>query len=242
MPTSLSRQADCPHGLSPTHWRAAVRSGNRALRHALQEVSRQDGPGPETNDHCRRTQRYVRRLAQAVKDHPRFAERLAGDAIELICAGARHHDIGKSAIPAHILLKPGKLTPAEYETMKRHPAIGRDIVDRAQALQDAHNAFLRYVREIAYCHHERWDGSGYPRGLAHDAIPLSARLMAIADVYDAIVSRRVYKDPHSHQEAARLIADGRGRHFDPDLADAFRLVADDFLAISCGGKIGGRAA
>ncbi|HZZ10240.1 MAG TPA: HD domain-containing phosphohydrolase [Paraburkholderia sp.] len=231
------REVVGPVGLSRQRWREAVRTGNRALQAALSEGFGPDGAGAETREHCRRTQRYVRCLALAAKGHPRFAAALGGDAIELMCWGARHHDIGKTGIPACILLKPGKLTRAEYEVVKLHTSIGRNIVDRARQFHDGRNDFLDYVWEIAYCHHEKWDGSGYPRGLSDDNIPVSARLMALADVYDALLSRRIYKDGYSHQEAIRLIAEGRAGHFDPDLTDIFLSVADDFFEIARIGHI-----
>ncbi|WP_235025423.1 HD-GYP domain-containing protein [Caballeronia terrestris] len=241
MTTRLFREVVASVGFSRQRWREAVRTGNRALQAALRDVPHAGGPGTETRQHCRRTQRYVRCLAQATKGHPRFAAALRGDAIELMCSGARHHDIGKIGIPASILLKPGKLTPAEYEIVKLHTSIGRDIVNSARQLHDGPNEFLDYVWEIAYCHHEKWDGSGYPQGLSGDNIPVSARLTALADVYDALLSRRIYKDAYSHQEAIRLIAEGRAGHFDPDLTDIFLSVAHDFFAIALIGNVDRRA-
>lgn len=239
MTTRPSSEVAASAEFSRRPWRDAVRTGDRALRAAILDIHHLDGPGTETREHCRRTQRYVRCLAQAAKGHARFAAALRGDAISLMCSSARHHDIGKIGVPASILLKPGKLTPAEYEIVKLHTSTGRDIVDRARHLHDGDNEFLDYVWEIAYCHHEKWDGSGYPRGLSDDNIPVSARLMALADVYDALLSRRIYKDAYGHQEAVRLIADGRAGHFDPDLTDIFLSVAEDFFAIA---RVGMRGA
>lgn len=232
MTTRPSSEVAALAGFSRRPWRDAIRTGDRALQAALRDIAHSGGAVTETREHCRRTQRYVRCLAQATQGHPRFAAALRGDAIALMCSSARHHDIGKIGVPASILLKPGKLTSAEYEIVKLHTTTGRDIVDRARQLHDGHNEFLDYVWEIAYCHHEKWDGSGYPRGLSDDAIPVSARLMALADVYDALLSRRIYKDAYGHEEAVRLIAEGRAGHFDPDLTDIFLSVAEEFFAIA----------
>ncbi len=135
----------------------------------MREVTHSDTPDTETLEHCRRTHWYVRCLAQAMTGHPRFAA-LRVEAIEFMSSGARHHDIGKAGIPASILLKPAKLTAAEYEVVKLHTSIGRDIASRARQLHDGHNEFLDYVWEIAYCHHEKWDGSGYPLPLRFHSI------------------------------------------------------------------------
>lgn len=181
----------------------------------------------ETGGHIRRTQNYVRVLAQALVDHPRFRHELNDETIDLMFRSAPLHDVGKVAIPDAILLKSGKLTPEEWEIMRRHPTYGRDALAQAEAeLGDQGSSFLRYAREIAHCHHEKWDGSGYPQGLRGDEIPISARLMAVADVYDALISRRPYKQPYTHQEAIALIQEGRGGHFDPDIVDVLIGLAD----------------
>jgi putative two-component system response regulator len=175
----------------------------------------------ETGNHIRRTQHYVRALA------------LADDAtVEMLYKSAPLHDIGKVGIPDHILLKPGRLTDAEFEIMKTHTTLGRDAIVAAEALLAAPDSFLRFAREIALSHQEKWDGSGYPEALAGEAIPLSARLMAVADVYDALISRRVYKEAYSHEQAVAIIRDGRGTHFDPDLTDAFLAISEEFRAIA----------
>lgn len=186
----------------------------------------------ETGNHLRRTQHYVRRLAQSLRHHPRFSGILDDATIDLLFKSAPLHDIGKVGIPDRILLKPGKLTPEEFEVMKTHTTLGRDAIAHAEAQCGAPNSFLRFAREIAHYHQEKWDGSGYPEGLAGDAIPVSARLMAIADVYDALISRRVYKPPFPHAQAVRMIEQGSGSHFDPDMVDAFLAIADAFQSIS----------
>jgi putative two-component system response regulator len=186
----------------------------------------------ETGNHIRRTQHYVRLLAKTLQHHERFRDELTDDAIELLFKSAPLHDIGKVGIPDAILLKPGKLTVEEFEVMKTHTTLGRDAIAHAEALYGTTNSFLRYAREIAHYHQEKWDGSGYPEGLAGDAIPVSARLMAIADVYDALISRRVYKPPFTHEKAVGIITEGRGRHFDPDMVDGFLKVADQFHEVA----------
>jgi len=149
----------------------------------------------ETGQHLRRTQEYVRILAQALRHHPRFADQLDDRRIDAIAKSAPLHDIGKVGIPDHILLKPGRLTPEEWAVMQTHAALGAQAIEQAERDAERSIEFLTYAKEIARHHHERWDGSGYPDRLAGDAIPLSARLMALADVYDALASRRVYKAP-----------------------------------------------
>jgi len=186
----------------------------------------------ETGNHIRRTQNYVRTLAQKLRDHPRFRAQLDDDTIELLYKSAPLHDIGKVGIPDAILLKPGKLTPEEFEVMKTHTTLGRDAILAAERLINAPSTFLRLAREIAHFHQEKWDGSGYPEGLAGEAIPVSARLMAVADVYDALIARRVYKPPFPHDEAVQIIRAGRDQHFDPDMVDAFVAVQGEFRAIA----------
>lgn len=186
----------------------------------------------ETGNHIRRTQNYVKALAVRLKNHPRFKDALTDEMIELLYKSAPLHDIGKIGIPDHILLKPGKLTPEEFEIMKSHTTLGRDAILAAEKNIDMPVSFLRYAREIAYGHQEKWDGSGYPEGLSADDIPLSARLMAVADVYDALISKRVYKRAFSHQEAVELITKGSAQHFDPDIVEAFLEIAEDFRQIA----------
>ena len=186
----------------------------------------------DTGNHIRRTQEYVRLLAEQLKHHPRFAYLLSDDNITLLYKSAPLHDIGKVGIPDRILLKPGKLTPEEMEIMKTHTTLGRDAIQAAEAELGASVSFLSFAKEIAYSHQEKWDGSGYPLGLAGDAIPISARLMAVADVYDALISRRVYKPPMPHDKAVSIIQEGRGQHFDPDIVDTFVTLADAFKAVA----------
>ncbi len=186
----------------------------------------------ETGNHIRRTQHYVKVLAERLRDHPRFAHYLSGPMIELLYKSAPLHDIGKVGIPDRILLKPGKFEPQEFEIMKTHTTLGRDAIQQAEDNLGMRVPFLDIAKEIAYSHQEKWDGSGYPEGLAGDAIPISARLMAVADVYDALISRRVYKEGMPHEKAVGIMVAGRGQHFDPDILDAFMGLQDEFRAIA----------
>lgn len=181
---------------------------------------------PETGNHIRRTQLYVQLLAEKLVDHPRFSDYLTPERITLLFKAAPLHDIGKVGIPDAILLKPGKLTDDEFETMKLHTVYGRDAIAAAEKKLTEPSEFLTVAKEIAYSHQEKWDGSGYPEGTSGDEIPISARLMAIADVYDALISRRVYKPPFSHEKALSIMTEGRGSHFDPDMLDAFLEISE----------------
>ncbi len=187
---------------------------------------------PETGNHLRRTRAFVHALARRLKTHPRFAAHLSDHAIDLMAKSAILHDIGKVGIPDHILLKPGKLTPPEWEIMKTHAKLGSDAIDLAERDAERPVEFLAMAKEIAHWHHEKWDGSGYPDGLAGDTIPVSARLMALADVFDALTTPRVYKPPMNLEQARELIAAGRGSHFDPDVVDAFFDLFEEFRAIA----------
>jgi putative two-component system response regulator len=197
----------------------------------------------ETGNHILRTQAYVELLATHLRDHPNFVDALSGDGTISIVKAAPLHDIGKVGIPDKILLKPGKLDEEEFKIMRTHAAIGQDALERAfrnirsenemDSRQSViHFEFLEAARDIAGGHHERWDGSGYPKGLAGNAIPVSARLMAVADVYDALISRRVYKEPFPRDEVARMIEQGSGSHFDPDVVDAFIACRREFEMIA----------
>ncbi len=186
----------------------------------------------DTGNHIRRTQHYVKVLAEKLKTHPRFGYFLSDKTIDMLFKSAPLHDIGKVGIPDRILLKPGRFTPEEFEIMKTHTALGRDAIEHAEKQLGLQVEFLTLAKEIAYCHQEKWDGTGYPEGLSGDDIPISARLMAVADVYDALISRRVYKEGMPHEKAVAIIAEGKGLHFDPDVADAFAEVADEFRVIA----------
>ncbi len=186
----------------------------------------------DTGNHIRRTQYYLQLLANSLKTHARFSSFLTDHTIQMLFKSAPLHDIGKVGIPDRILLKPGRFEPHEFEIMKTHCKLGRDAIQHAEDQLGLEVEFLKYAKEIAYGHQEKWDGSGYPEGLAGDAIPISARLMAVADVYDALISRRVYKEGMPHPKAVGIIAEGRGTHFDPDIVDAFMALTDEFQAVA----------
>ncbi len=186
----------------------------------------------DTGNHIRRTQHYVKALAWKLSTHPRFSAYLTVANISTLFKSAPLHDIGKVGIPDRILLKPGKLTPEEFEIMKTHTTLGRDAIAHAEHDLGMDVAFLTTAKEIAYSHQEKWDGSGYPQGLAGDNIPISARLMAVADVYDALISRRIYKQAVPHADAVQIIKQSSGVHFDPDIVTAFLEIQDHFHAIA----------
>ena len=186
----------------------------------------------ETGNHIRRIQLYVKALAERLRNHPRFEAVLNERMIELLYKSAPLHDIGKIGIPDSILLKPGKLTVEEFEVMKTHTTLGRKAIEDAERRLGMRVAFLSVSKEIAYSLQEKWDGSGYPQGLAGDQIPVSARLMAVADVYDALINKRVYKAAFSHDQTCSTIVKGKGTHFDPDMVDAFVDIAEDFRSIA----------
>ncbi|RDH89207.1 MAG: two-component system response regulator [endosymbiont of Seepiophila jonesi] len=187
----------------------------------------------ETGNHIHRIQHYVRILAEQMHAMGYFSDQLTEPMIEALYKSAPLHDIGKVGVPDQILKKPGKLTDEEFVEMKRHSLYGRDAILVSEArLRDSDSSFLRFAREIAYSHHEKWDGSGYPEGLAEETIPLSARIMALGDVYDALISKRAYKPAFSHEKATAIILQGRGSHFDPKIVEAFELVTEKFQAIA----------
>lgn len=186
----------------------------------------------DTGNHIRRTQEYVHRLGVWLLGQGLHHPELNATTLEQIAQAAPLHDIGKIAIPDNILLKPGRLTPEETRVMQTHAQRGFEILEKARRSLGEDNPFLRYASQITRHHHERWDGSGYPDGLSGPSIPIAARLMAVADVYDAGRSARPYKRPFSHAETVALITEGRGTHFDPDIVDAFMALEDDFARIA----------
>ena len=186
----------------------------------------------KTDSHLSRVQHYVEALARQLQAHPRFAHELTEEHIPLLFKAAPLHDIGKVAVPDAILLKPAKLTPEEFAIMKQHTVHGRDAIDNVVQRFGGSTTFLRFAREITYSHQERYDGSGYPEGLSGEHIPVSARLLAVADVYDALISKRVYKPAFTHETAIELIRQGSGEHFDPDVVDAMLAIEEQFMEIA----------
>lgn len=185
----------------------------------------------ETGAHIMRTQEYVKVLAEHLSQFEQHRMLLTPNYIELLYKSAPLHDVGKVGVPDSVLLKPGKLTDEEFEIMKGHAEIGAEALSIAEK-QLGSSSFLRVAKEIALTHHEKWDGSGYPNQLSGEAIPLSGRLMALADVYDALISKRVYKPAFSHDRAKAIILEGRGKHFDPQIVDAFLAVETQFQHIA----------
>lgn len=219
------------------HLSAMVARRTRDLEHMrdaiiLAMASLAETRDNETGNHIRRTQRYVRVLAEQLATHPAHRRELSDENIVLLEKSAPLHDIGKVGVRDSVLLKPGRLTADEFDHMKTHTSLGHEVLETVERQMGSSSAFLRYAKEIARSHQEKWDGSGYPDGLAGTQIPLSARLMAVADVYDALISERVYKKAMPHAEAVEIIRAGRGQHFDPDVVDAFEAVCDRFEDIA----------
>jgi len=186
----------------------------------------------DTSKHIQRVQRYVRTLAQRLQNLPQYAAVLTDPYIQVLFQSTPLYDMGTIGIPDRILLKPGRLTPAELAIMRSHTTLARDAIVNAEKSLGYKAELLQTLKEICYSHQEKWDGSGYPQGLAGEQIPLSARLLAISDVYDALIADRVYKAGVSHEQAVGIIFGERGGHFDPDLVDAFMDIQDEFHAIA----------
>lgn len=186
----------------------------------------------ETENHIHRTQRYVRAMAEKLKQYPKYRDEFPPSKIEALFHATALHDIGKVGVPDHILTKSGKLTPAEFREMSYHTTYGHEIITGAENNLAREDEFLTCAKEIAYGHHERWDGSGYPRQLKGEQIPLSARLMIIADTYDSLISAKLYKPPYSHEAALAVIKEGRGAHFDPEIAEVFLEIEQKIKEIS----------
>ncbi|MDR1349532.1 MAG: response regulator [Zoogloeaceae bacterium] len=187
-----------------------------------------------TGGHINRTREYLRLLIEALARENLHREKVARWDMNFLLPSSQLHDVGKIAISDAILNKPGKLTPEEFEIMKTHVVIGMRIIERIEQ-NTAEHAFLRYAKVFVATHHEKWDGSGYPLGLSGEDIPLEGRLMAIADVYDALISRRSYKPPLAAAKAERIIVAGGGTHFDPSLTEIFQKVSDGFAEIAAQG-------
>ena len=187
----------------------------------------------ETGRHSRRTQEYARLLAEQLSGYPEFQDYLTSDRVNLISSLAPLHDIGKVGVPDHILNKPGALTPEELAEMQRHPQYGYEVISKAEGRVGVRDdAILAVAKDIVYTHHEKWDGTGYPRGLRGTEIPVEGRVMAVVDVYDATTTRTLYRPSMSHDEAVDFIVSRRATHFDPTVVQAFVNVADRFKAVS----------
>lgn len=185
----------------------------------------------DTGSHLERIREYSRILAEELSGKPEFSKYISENYIEDIFNSAILHDIGKVGIPDAILRKPAGLTDDEFEIIKTHTTLGGEAIEAIENRIEG-QSFLTIGKEIAYHHHEKWDGSGYPNGFQKEEIPLSARIIALADVYDALTSKRAYKEAYTHQDAIRMIKKLKGTHFDPDVVDAFLTVKDKFKSIA----------
>ncbi|WP_455198520.1 response regulator [Kaarinaea lacus] len=212
------------------------------VRQKVQEISRTqlaaifamsklaESRDPETGEHLERMREYCKVLSENLMGTPKYSMLITGEFVDSIYAASPLHDIGKVGIDDNVLLKPGKLTDEEWVQMKLHPVIGAETL-REVDRQHPGNAFIRTGIEIAESHHEKWDGSGYPHGLSGEVIPLSARILALGDVYDALTSKRCYKDAFSHEKSMSIILEGNGSHFDPDVVEAFKETESEFMRI-----------
>lgn len=221
---------------NPAELVVRVRAGARILSLEMRDVAifalakLAESRDTETGRHLERVQCYSRSLARQMSELPKFADVVDGEFIRLIYQTSPLHDIGKVAIPDCVLRKPGRLSDDEFKVMKTHVEHGASTLDAAlERFPEAQ--FFRVARDIAASHHERWDGRGYPAGLAGEAIPLAGRIVAVADVYDALTSRRCYKDAFTHETARSIIINDSGTHFDPDVVDAFLRAEPDFIGI-----------
>ncbi|HEY2252312.1 MAG TPA: response regulator, partial [Planctomycetaceae bacterium] len=184
----------------------------------------------DTGAHLERMREYSRILSIHLEKHGPYVDQIDGDFVQLVYLTSPLHDIGKVAVPDNVLLKPGPLTPEEFEVMKRHASVGWETLD---AVLKAHPEakFLRMARDIAGSHHEKFDGTGYPLGRKGNDIPLCGRIVALADVYDALTTKRVYKPAFTHEKARDIITGAAGTHFDPAVVDAFLENEDEFFTV-----------
>jgi putative two-component system response regulator len=229
----------------PAELALRVRSGMRLLSMESCDVTiftlakLAESRSAETGAHLERMREYCRVLAERLSHHPKFRDEVDADYVNLIYRTSPLHDIGKVGIPDSVLLKAGPLTDDEFQTMKRHVRLGAETLEAAAEVQPDVE-FLRMAREIVLTHHERYDGSGYPQGLAADDIPLCGRIVALADVYDALTVRRVYQNTRVHDLAKAIILESRGIQFDPDVVDAFLEAETEFINIQqCFAETGG---
>jgi putative two-component system response regulator len=186
----------------------------------------------DTESHLMRVQRYIKVLVEKLQSHPAFAATLTPEYVRVLWASALMYDMGTVGIPDRILLKPGRLSPDEVAIMRTHTSLGHDAIVRAEKTLGQPAPLLAIAKELTLSHHEKWDGKGYPRGLSGTQIPVSARIVAVADVYDALISNKVYKQGIAHDAAVQVIFSERGAHFDPDVVDAFIEVSPEFAAIA----------
>ena len=186
----------------------------------------------DTESHLVRVQHYTRLLTQQLVTNPEFAPILTPAGIEQLVDSIPLYDLGTMGVPDRVLLKPGRLTADELAIMRTHPKVGFDALVRAEKTLGQSASWLTVAKELVLSHQEKWDGTGYPQGLLGKQIPVSARIVALADVYDALISNKVYKDGVSHDTAVGIIFSERGAHFDPDVVDAFMAVHEQFATIA----------
>lgn len=221
---------------NPSELIVRVRAGERILALETREMAifalakLSESRDPETGHHLERVQCYSRLLTIELTKNPKFSAEIDPEYVRLIYQTSPLHDIGKVAIPDAVLRKPGRLTAEEYTVMKLHAQAGADTLEAALA-RFPEARFLTVARDIAATHHEKWDGTGYPTGLKGEQIPLAGRIVAVADVYDALTSKRVYKEAYSHEVARTIIVGESGKHFDPDVVEAFVRIEASFVAI-----------
>jgi len=208
--------------------RTVLELQNAILRAMAELVENRDDI---TGKHLERTQSYLSLLIKAIANHPLYKDEISGWNIDLVLLSSQLHDVGKIVVKDEILKKPGKLTNEEFSEIKKHAIFGEKIIDKIKRNATEHE-FLEHARIFATTHHEKWDGTGYPRGLKGTNIPLQGRLMAIADVYDALVSDRPYKMAFAHEDAVKIILEEKGTHFDPDLVDIFIGISDKFKEVA----------
>ena len=186
----------------------------------------------DTESHILRVQNYVRTLCARLQSRPAFASALTDEFIDMLTLCVPIYDMGTVGVPDRILLKPGRLTPDELVIMRQHTTLGYEAMVRAETTLKIHSPLLAMAKDVALCHHEKFNGGGYPKGLLGPVIPLAARIVAVADVYDALIAAKVYKDGVPHEKAMQIIVSERGAHFDPDVVDAFVEVQEEFAAIA----------
>jgi putative two-component system response regulator len=220
----------------PEELHVRLRAGERLLSLESRDITifalakLAESRDPETGAHLDRIREYCRVLCEHLVKHGPYTGQIDGDYVRLVYLTSPLHDIGKVGIPDHVLLKPGALTAEEFAVMKQHAVIGGETLNAAlETRPDVE--YLRMARDIAFTHHEKFDGSGYPRGLKGEDIPLCGRIVALADVYDALTTKRVYKEAFPHEKARSIILEGAGKHFDPAIVDAFVANETKFLSI-----------
>ena len=218
------------HGRADTAGRERTNAQRLMIQTLLSLTETRDA---ETGRHSRRTQQYVRLLAEQLSTNPEFRDYLTPERIDLVSSLAPLHDIGKVGVPDHILNKPGALTPEELTEMQKHPEYGYQVILKAEGRVGVRDdAILAVAKDIVYTHHERWDGTGYPRKLRGTEIPVEGRVMAVVDVYDAITTRTLYRPPMSYDDAVKFIIERTATHFDPAVVQAFVDVAPRFKIVS----------